>query len=125
MQAPLDPVTRMVFDHLRQCSLEMRTVTYGEVARTVGITFTPNVIPHLNRIRDEICRAHGLPWLPAIAVNTDTGLPGRRQNDDGYGIIPDGMVIPDDDFRAWWRAMILQVFATNWDAMNFQNPDNQ
>ncbi len=108
MQNNMPARTREVFDYLRQCAREMRTADYGEIAQAVGLA-NQGVPRPLDHIRDVVCRPHGRPWLPAIAVSRGTQLPGDR-------FLPDGMVIPDrNDFRVWWRAMVLQVFAYNWD----------
>ena len=118
MPAALPDKTIKVFHYLRQRSSEEQPATYGEIAAATDIPFTPNVIPHLNRIRDEICRPRGLPWLSAIAVNSGTKLPGKRPDDSGYGIIPDDMVISDELFPTWWRGMVTLVFATDWTEVN-------
>ena len=101
--------TQAVFDHLRQCAKEMRTVNMGAVATAVGVAFPPAIIPCLNYIRDK-CRERALPWLPAIVVNAETWRPAA-------GFLPQDVVIGDGDFPIWWRGMVLQVFATNWDAI--------
>ena len=114
-QPPMPAKTAEVFEVLKRCAHEMRTATYGEVAAAVGLSnFTPSVFPHLNRIRDDICIPRGLPWLPAIAVNATTRIPGE-------GFLPDSVVIHDAYFRTWWRGMVLQVFATDWAGINLDN----
>ena len=90
---------------------EMRTVNMGAVAAAVGVAFPLAITPALDYIRDTICRQRGLPWLPAIVVNAGTWRPRG-------GFIPNNMVIDDDDFERWWRGMVLQVFAYNWDEVD-------
>ena len=90
---------------LKRCAHEMRTITYGELGPKVGLP--PRFLgPQLGYIRDHVCRAHGRPWLAAIAVNTGTMRPG-----DGF--VPEGMNLNADDDH-WWRGMVLQVYAYDW-----------
>lgn len=46
--------TAIIFDHLKRCADEMRTVTYGELAKEAGIA-AKNTGPHLGYIRDNVC----------------------------------------------------------------------
>ncbi len=86
----------------------MRTVTYKELAKSAKLA-QPGIGLPLGYIRDEVCRARGLPWLTVIAVSSDRWLPGAAY-------LPTGATIEMEpgDFRVWWRAMVLQVFATDW-----------
>ena len=110
MQQNVPANTQAVFHYLQRCAREMRTINMGAVAEAVGVGFAPAIIPCLNYIRDE-CRARGLPWLPAIVVSAGTWMPAA-------GFLPQGVVIGDNDFPTWWRGMVLQVFATDWDAID-------
>ena len=116
MQQNMPANTPRVLEFLKLCARDMRTVTYGEVAAHVGLTFTPAIIPCLNHIRDQICRPRGLPWLPAIAV----AVANRRPSE---GWLPsDDARIPDGEFpELWWRGMVLQVFAADWTGVNLEN----
>ena len=100
--------TDEVFSELVKAAREMRTVTYGELAARAKLA-KPGIGQPLGYIRDEVCRARGLPWLTVIAVSGTTGLPSAAY-------LPTGARIEMDpgDFRVWWRAMVLQVFATDW-----------
>lgn len=75
MPATMPAKTPEVFDYLKQCALEMRTATYGEIAQAVKRSI-PFFNQELDYIRDEICIPQGLPWLSALAVNTKTRMPG-------------------------------------------------
>jgi hypothetical protein len=110
--------TEEVFEYLKRAAREMRTVTYGEIAADTGLAAPGTGFP-LGYVRDEVCRARGLPWLTAIAVNAGTKLPGGSFFPDGAGLSAD---LESDDLRIWWRAMVLQVFATDWSAVELQPP---
>ena len=105
--------TREVFEYLKLCADQMRTVTYGELAKECALA--PSGIGYqLGYVRDEICRKRGLPWLSAIAVNTDTRRPGGS-------FLPEGVALGDDGDRLW-RGMVLHVFAFNWSSVPFEQP---
>lgn len=103
--------TRQVFNYLKRCASQMRTVTYGEIAEEVNLA-KPGVGRPLGYIRDQICRNRGLPWLNAIAVNAYTDRPGT-------GFLPEDMNISETDQELLWRGMVLQVFAFDWSSTNF------
>jgi hypothetical protein len=104
--------TREVFEHLKICASQMRTVTYKEIADEFHLA-KPGVGRPLGYIRDTICRARGLPWLSAIVVNRHTDRPGRS-------FIPEGTtVLSEVDKELLWRGMVLQVFAYNWTNVDF------
>ena len=60
--------TDEVFSELVKAAQGMRTVTYGELANSAKLA-KPGIGRPLGYIRDEVCRARGLPWLTVIAVN--------------------------------------------------------
>ena len=104
--------TREVFEYLKRRANDMRTVTYGELAKACGLA--PSGIGYqLGHVRDEICRQRGLPWLSAIAVNTDTRRPGGS-------FLPEGVALGDDGDRLW-RGMVLHVFAYDWSSVPFED----
>ena len=110
--------TQEIFDHLKRAAREMRTVTYGELAKSAGLA-NQGVAKPLGYIRDEVCRARGLPWLTAIAVAKDT-----RQPNDGFSPDDDSVRLnwTKPDFRVWWRSMVLLVFATDWSEIELRRP---
>ena len=59
--------TDIVFDRLTKAAREMRTVRYADLADECGLA-AAGIGMQLGYIRDEVCRAKGLPWLTAIAV---------------------------------------------------------
>ena len=103
--------SREVFEYLKRCASQMRTVTYGEIAEQVDLA-KPGVGRPLGYIRDGICRNRGLPWLNAIAVNAHTDRPG-----DGF--IPGDTSLSQIDQELFWRGMVLQVFAFDWLHISF------
>ena len=98
--------TQEVFEYLKKCASEMRTVTYGEIAEVTGLAPQGTARP-LGFIRDQVCRERGLPWLNAIAVNATTRRPG-----DSF--LPAGIAVGRDEERMW-RGMVLQVFVFDWE----------
>ena len=65
----------------------------------------------LDDIHTRLCqKVPGLPWLVAIAVSKTTGLPSE-------GLLArrgKNIELKNPNDRAWWRAMVLHVFATDW-----------
>jgi len=102
--------TREVFDFLKTCAKEMRTVTYAEVAEEVGLA-KPGVGKPLGYIRDRVCRERGLSWLNAIAVSQRTGVPSE-------GFLPEGVTMGTDE-TVLWRGMVLHVFGYDWSDVTF------
>ena len=102
--------TKEVFEYLKKCAGDMRTVTYGEIAEQPQVKLAPQgVAVPLGYIRDHVCRERGLPWLNAIAVNAQTRRPG-----DSF--LPAGVAVGRDEERMW-RGMVLQVFVYDWDSV--------
>jgi hypothetical protein len=104
--------TKAVFEHLKSLARLMRTSPYGEIAAAIGLREDREIAPislrfPLGFIRDDICRARGLPWLNSLAVNASTGLPG----DD---FLPDGVAFGDDQ-RVLWRGAVLAVYCYPWE----------
>lgn len=102
--------TKPVLDYLERCAREMRTVTYKEVGEACEIA-PVGLGRQLAFIRDEVCRARGLPWLTAIVVQSAND---RRP---GEGFVPEGTTFNSHDAVQMWRGMVLQVFATEWGAI--------
>lgn len=104
--------TEDVFHRLTEAAREMRVVTCGDLGHDVGLAPVGLGKP-LGYIRDQVCRARGLPWLTAIAVARN-GLPGE-------GFLDNGMSLGGpDDFRTWWKAMVLCVYATDWSTVELR-----
>lgn len=100
--------TDEVFEYLKRCATQMRTVSYGEIANHVGIAAI-GIGNQLGYIRDRVCRERGLPWLNAIAVRAETWRPG-----DSF--LPADVSVGRDEERMW-RGMVLQVFVYDWDGV--------
>ena len=79
-------------------------VGYAELLEPLGI-FTRESL-HLIYIRDEVCRKHGRPWLNALVVLVETGMPS-----DGWA--PE-CIVQDGSTEHWWRGMVHQVHEYNW-----------
>ncbi len=102
--------TREVFEYVKKCAGDMRTVSYEEVGDAVGLPAIGMSKP-LGYIRDSICRERGLPWLNAIVVNKGTRRPG-----DAF--LPAGVAMGRDEERLW-RGMVLHVFGFDWEGVTF------
>ena len=102
--------TEEVFNCLKQCAKDMRTISYGELAETAGLA-PAGIGYQLGYIRDEICRRRGLPWLNFVAVRKDTWRPG-----DSF--LPLGVALGNEE-EYLWRGMVLQVFSFDWSAVSF------
>ena len=114
MPHPMPAKTPEVFDYLKRCALEMRTVPYREIANAVELAYLGHA--PLNYIRDEICIPRNLPWLSALAVSGKTRIPSP-------GWLPNDATIACADLPQFWRGMVLQVFATDWSAVHLDNDD--
>ena len=112
--SPMPAKTEEVFQALTAAAREMRTVTYVELAERAGLA-APGVGHPLGYIRDKVCRARDLPWLNAIAVNKQTRLPSGSFFPDDTGVSAD---MESDDFKTWWRAMVMRVYAWDWEAVD-------
>lgn len=109
MPAKIPAKTCEVFEYLKVCSAENRTVPYSEIGGAVGLA-NQSVKRPLNYIRDKICNPKELPWITALAVMKDTGYPGA-------GWPPPGIPIKHAHLPVSWSGIVLQVFATNWPAV--------
>ena len=101
--------TYAVFHRLVQASKKLSLVTYEELGKSAGLP-PIGLSPQLKFINLNICRAQGLPNLPALAVSKDTKLPST-------GFLPEewsGWSPKNPEFQVWWRAMVLLVYATDW-----------
>ena len=114
MTEPPTTGTLAVFRHLKRAALEMRTVTYQELADEPDVTATARGMRHpLNFIHSRLRASRPeLPWLVALAVRSDTRRPGDGLLADERGI--QGLDIADPHYRSWWRGMVLMVYATDW-----------
>lgn len=103
--------TDAVLRKLLEAALDMRTVTYSELGEAAGL---PAVAmgARVGYVRDVLCRPRGLPWLSVIAVSKKTRRPG-----DAF--LPNGMNLDNAEVEVWWRAMVLQVFATDWNRVEW------
>ena len=101
---------REVFDYVKACAKDMRTVTYKEVANAVGLAPTGMAFP-LGYIRDHICIERGLPWLNVIVVSSESHRPGDK-------FLPTSVDFGKDD-ELLWRGMVLQVFSYPSNTVSF------
>ena len=101
--------TEIVFEHLKIAAAAPRLVTYTELMGAAGLPAV-GAGRRLGYIHAKLSeKSPGLPWLVAIAV-AKGGLPGKGLfHDVGFELD-----LKDPDQRAWWRAMVLHVFATDW-----------
>jgi alkylated DNA nucleotide flippase Atl1 len=103
--------SRAVYEYLKVLAKRMRTESYGEIARVIGMSESRKIAAvslryPLGFIRDNICQPRCLPWLNALAVNGDTWVPG-----DSF--LPEGVTFGDAE-QVLWRGTVLAVFAYPW-----------
>ena len=110
--------TAAILRILKQCAHDMRTITYGDLAKEVGLPDGRSVRYPLRYIRDEICRAHHRPWLSVIAVKKGRMRPGGK-------FLPEEVTLHDDETAIWWRGMVLQVYAYDWSNVTLNDEPNQ
>ena len=103
--------TQKVFEYLRGCAGDMRTVTYKELGDAVSLPAVGTPKP-LGYIRDHICIPCKLPLLTFIGVQSHSRRPGG-------GFLPEDLNSQIDD-ELIWRAMVLQVFGYNWSSVDFE-----
>ena len=102
--------TQAIFRGLRTAAGETRLVTHGELAETAEID-PGSVGAHLTAIHARLrANSPGLPWLVAIAVQSDTRLPGAGLF-KGEGIV---LAMEDPNHKVWWKGMVAAVFAADW-----------
>lgn len=108
--AQISDNTKAIFRGLRTAASETRLVTYGELAEVAEIA-PRSVRAHLTtihaRLRD---RSPELPWLVAIAVESDTRFPGAGLF-RGEGIV---LAMEDPSHKVWWKGVVAAVFAADW-----------
>ena len=108
------PGTEIVFAQLKAAAAVPRLVTYTDLMAAANL---PAVAAgrRLDYIHAKLSeKSPGLPWLVAIAVSRTTGVPGEGLC-RGTNLQLD---LRDPNDRAWWRAMILHVFATDWSGVD-------
>jgi len=109
--------TREAWIVLAEVSKYMQTIEYKELADEIAkITHEPppaavSLGVPLGYIRDSICRERNIPWLNALAVSKETGLPG-----DSF--LPHGSKLKPEEEFLWWRGMVLQVHAYPWEVLS-------
>lgn len=104
------PGTEVVFEQLKIAAAAPRLVTYGELMGAAGLPAV-GAGRRLDYIHAKLSeKSPGLPWLVAIAVSHTTGVP----RDGLFRSTNLQLDLRDPNHRAWWRAMILHVFATDW-----------
>jgi hypothetical protein len=91
-----------VFEYLKRCAGEHRTVSYKEVGNAVGLYYRVLRFP-LFWIWGR-CNQQGLPELNAIVVNSKTGKPGPGC----------------PDLAGNWEDVRDKVFAFAWDSITFK-----
>ena len=108
--AQISDSTKAIFRGLRTAASETRLVTCGQLAEAAEIA-PRSVGAHLTAIHARLRhRSPGLPWLVAIAVESDTRLPGAGLF-KGEGIV---LAMEDPSHKVWWKAMVAAVFAADW-----------
>lgn len=102
----------LALPHLVRCAKQRKTVTYGELARKIGLNHHRPINGPLYYIRDEICSPRGVPLLTAIVVRQDTHLPGDSWLPEGTGHLT------PDQYQQEYQRYRNKVFAYDaWDAL--------
>jgi len=83
---------------------------HDELGDAVGLPAIATGTP-LGFIRDHICIPRKLPFLNFIAVQSGSRRPGES-------FLCEGLKTEMDD-ELFWRGMVLQVFAFNWNDVPF------
>lgn len=103
--------SRRALPFLIHCAQQRRTLTYKELAERAGCHH--RVAAHiLGYVRDEICAPRNLPYINAIVIRQDTGLPGDAWLPEGTGHLN------DQEYREQFEQFRDRVFAfSGWDAL--------
>lgn len=103
--------SRRALPFLIYCAQQRRTLTYKELAEHAGCHH--RVVAHiLGYIRDEICAPRDLPYINAIVIRQDTGLPGDAWLPEGTGHLS------DQEYREQFEQFRDRVFAfSGWNAL--------
>ena len=104
----MHPHTPAVFDFLKQCAGNQRTVTYGEIGQHVGLAARGTAKP-LYYIRDR-CLDHDLPPLTAIVVRKQDRLPG-------VGLTTNMTQVARNEHAE----MLNRVFDFDWSSINLND----
>jgi hypothetical protein len=101
-------IAKLALPHLVDAAQKRETLTYGGLGQRIRRHHRTLSYP-LGYIRDEICRRRDLPWISAIVVNGNTGLPG----DD---FLPEGTAnLTPAEYREKFEGLRDSVFRySNW-----------
>lgn len=103
--------SRRALPFLIHCAQQRRTLTHKELSEHAGCHH--RVAAHiLGYIRDDICAPRKLPYINAIVIRQDTGLPG-----DAW--LPEGTDhLSDREYREQFEQFRDRVFAfPGWDTL--------
>lgn len=101
----------MLFETLRQCAEEQRTITYLEREQITNIN-RQNPRPQ-TYLLENVLLPHGLPRLDALVVGTDTRTPG-----DGFW--RDEPDLGRDEKMLRWIKMRDEAFAYDWSTIEVE-----
>lgn len=103
--------SRRALPFLIYCAQQRRTLTYKELAEHAGCHH--RVAAHiLGYVRDEICTPRKLPYINAIVIRQDTGLPGDAWLPEGTGHLS------EKEYREQFEQFRDRVFAfSGWNAL--------
>lgn len=98
-----------ILPHLIYIAQQRKTITYGELAQKIGKHHRPARL-WLGYIRDEICIPENRPYLTAIVVSQDDGLPGES-------FLPEGTThLSPESYQAAFEKHRDNVFTyQHWD----------
>jgi hypothetical protein len=120
LETNVSPLAKAVYHLLRlRASLAEPRITYAELARNLrDVSEQFETLSHRSQELyaalvevGEICRALGLPPLPALVVRADTKRPGAA-----YHAAPASEVVSREEWIAAWREDLEAVKRTSYPA---------
>ncbi|QZE10841.1 hypothetical protein SEA_CHISANAKITSUNE_75 [Gordonia phage ChisanaKitsune] len=114
-QVQMIPITRAV---LKFCAERRMTITYGELARSVG-SYNPRSIGRLLDVVCIDCIHRNEPPLTALVVRSDSGMASREFIQVPRGVVKSGLPVEtgantlntDDPEATEWHRCIEEVYA--------------
>lgn len=106
-------LAKILVRHIETAGEANRTLTYGQLSRTIG-GIPPIVLNNpLGRLC-EISRDAGFPAISAIVVNQRTGIPGSGFY-EYVGELYTGRKVPESEWEQFWGEQVDMVYSrTDW-----------
>ena len=98
------PRTLIVLGELIRVAKARQTITYGDLASRVGLSFPLQLAPHLNQIGEQET-ANGRPLLTAVVVSKD-----KRMSGEGFfALARQSRLSNNSDPRTFWESELNKV----------------